>query len=481
MQVSRTIGSAPGVNAALVAMATELNLELLAGMGFDAPADTGPNDLMVALDTIDDDALHSALELVQSTLSERSRPTPQGFGDTPAARTVGAAAKRAPATVAFVSTPGQYAFADAMDALESDLPVIVFSDNVPLHQEIRLKEEARRRGLLVMGPDCGTAVVGGTGFGFANVVQPGPVGIVAASGTGAQHVMSLVSAAGVGISHCLGVGGRDLTDSVGAISTLTALDMLAADSATELIAVVSKPPAPAVAELVRSHAAELGKPVLFALLGEGQPDLTATAQAIVEAARGGPQPEWTPPRTWAPPRELRPGNGHLRGLFAGGTLCDEAMLIASSILGPVYSNIPLRPDWALGDGLRASGHAMIDFGDDTLTQGRPHPMIDGSLRAERLLAEAGDPDCGVVLLDVVLGHGAHPDPASELAPAIEAARERAAEDGRDLNVVVSLIGTVDDSQDLNRQAIALAGAGASVHLSNAAATREAVRLVGGAT
>lgn len=496
MQVSRTVANAPGVNAALVAMATELNLELLTGMGFDAPAGSGPNDLMVALDTTDDAALSQALDLVRSELTERSLPVSQGFGDTPAARTVGAAARRAPATIAFISTPGQYAFNDAMDALQSDLPVIVFSDNVPLDQEIRLKEEARRRGSLVMGPDCGTAVVGGTGFGFANVVRPGPVGIVAASGTGAQHVMSLVSTAGVGISHCLGVGGRDLTGSVGAISTLTALDMLAADPSTELIAVVSKPPAPAVADLVRSHAAELGKPVLFALLGEGQPDLTAAAQAIVEAARTATgshvadvkpaarnelPPEWTPPETWVPPRELRPGSGYLRGLFAGGTLCDEAMLIASSTLGPVHSNIPLRPEWALGDGLRGTGHTMIDFGDDTLTQGRPHPMIDGSLRVERLLAEAGDPDCGVVLLDVVLGHGAHPDPASELAPAIEAARERAATDGRELAVVVALIGTADDPQDLDRQAIALAGAGASVHLSNAAAAREAVRLAGGAT
>jgi FdrA protein len=380
-----------------------------------------------------------------------------------------------------------------MDALENQLPVIVFSDNVPVEQEIRLKETARRRGLLVMGPDCGTAVVGGVGFGFANVVRPGPVGLVAASGTGAQHVMSLVSTAGVGISHCLGVGGRDLTEEVGAISTITALDMLATDDATEVIAVVSKPPDPAVAQMVRAHAATLGKPVLFALLGEGQPDLTATAQAIVEAARGhgaaqpaehetdsGGRPSaWTRPPAWKPPREPHPAGGHLRGLYTGGTLCDEAMVIASSALGAVRSNIPLRPEWALDDGLRATGHVMIDFGDDTLTQGRPHPMIDGSLRAERLQAEAADPDCGVVLLDVVLGHGAHPDPAGELAPAISAAQERAAADGRDLAVVVAVIGTDDDPQDMNRQAIALAGAGASVHLSNAEAAREAVRLVGG--
>jgi FdrA protein len=470
MQVSQRVGAQPGVVTALVAMATELNLELLAGMGFSAPGGASANDMVVAVEAIDNDALSAAVQQVDVILAERQGPRRDGTGES-APRTIRAASPGA--TLALISTPGTYAAADAFEALDAGLDVVIFSDNVPLAHEIALKEAAARRGLLVMGPDCGTAVVAGVGLGFANVVRPGPVGVVAASGTGAQQLMCLLDAAGVGVSHCLGVGGRDLSAEVGAASTLAALDLLAGDPATRRVVVVSKPPAPEVADRVRLRAAGLGLPVDLALLGPGQPTLTDAAERVVREL-GLP---WHEPRVWPAPEPRRPRAGALRGLFAGGTLCDEAMLIASARLGPVRSNIPLEPEWRLPDHLRAEGHLMIDFGDDRLTRGRPHPMIDNSLRAQRLVEDAADPTCGVVLLDVVLGHGAHPDPAAELGPAIRSARESAAEDGRDLAVLVSLIGTAADPQDLARQAERLQSAGASVHLSNAAAARAAVDLV----
>lgn len=473
MQVSRDAATHPGVRSALVAMATELNLDLLDGLGFNAPDGIVPTDLVVALDADDDAALAAALATVEAALTERSRADQPGFGDAPDPRTVASALDRSGAPLAMISTPGQYAFADAMDALDAGRSVIVFSDNVPLEQEVRLKEVASRRGLLVMGPDCGTAAVGGVGLGFANVVRPGPVGLVAASGTGAQQLMSLLDGAGVGISHCLGVGSRDLSATVGGRSTLAALDLLAADDATEVIALIGKPPAPEVAEAVGTHAATLDKPVLVHLQGIGESDLTATAEAVVTSL-GRP---WAAPRWWLAPVARTGSYRFLRGLFSGGTLCEEAMLIASADAGTIRSNIPLRPDWALSADLRADGHVMIDFGEDQLTRGRPHPMIDWTLRTERIRAEAADPDCGVLLLDVVLGHGAHPDPAAELAPAIADAHTRAAADGRELAVVISLIGTAGDPQGLDRQATALAAAGASVHLSNADATRKAVELL----
>jgi FdrA protein len=360
-----------------------------------------------------------------------------------------------------------------MDALEAGASVLVFSDNVPVEQEVALKEAAARRGLLVMGPDCGTAMVGGVGLGFANVVRPGPVGLVAASGTGAQQVMALLDAAGTGVSHCLGVGGRDLTAEVGGLSTLAALEALDADPGTELILVVSKPPDGEVAARVRERAAALGTPVRFAFLGAGRPDLAAATADTLHALglklpailriSGADVPD-------VPVSSAR-SRGALRGLFSGGTLCDEAMVIASAALGPIASNIPLRPEWALpGDGAVA-GHSMIDFGDDAYTRGRPHPMIDNGLRLERLAAEAADPSCGAILLDVVLGHGAHPDPAADLAPAIAAAV------ARDKAVVVSLIGTDGDPQGLRRQADALTGAGAAVFRANAHAARHAVAVI----
>ncbi|HET6627003.1 MAG TPA: FdrA family protein [Nocardioidaceae bacterium] len=467
MQVSKRVSALPGVRSALVAMATELNLDLATGMGFTLPDRTAPNEMLVAIEADDETAIADAYAEVEAALNARSAPSATGFGTAPPPVTIGAAARHVAAGLALISTPGRYAFADAIDAVDAGLHTMVFSDNVPLEQEVALKRYAADAGVLVMGPDCGTAVVGGVALGFANVVRPGPIGIVAASGTGAQHLMTLLDGAGVGVSHCLGVGGRDLSERVGGSSTLRALDLLAGDEATEVIVIVSKPPSPSVAETVRAHAATLGKPVVFGLLGKGQPDLTETARRTVEATG----------RTWRAPQHLSGAvdrardKGFLRGLFAGGTLCDEAMILAVDVVGAVRSNIPLDPAWALDDGLGSDGHTMIDFGDDELTQGRPHPMIDGSIRVERMRAEVADPTCGVLLLDVVLGLGAAADPAAELAPVITEATRAG------IPVVAAVVGTRDDPQDLKRQATTLNAAGAWVFYSNAEAARTALDLL----
>ena len=474
MQVSRDVAAVDGVSAAQVAMGTELNLDFLRGMGFASP-DAGPNDLVVAVRADDDDAVARAVAAMEAALARGSGGGGDLAGGEPEPRTVASAARRAGgADLALVSVPGPHAFTETMDALGAGLSVLVFSDNVPVEQEVRLKDEAAARGLLVMGPDCGTAVVSGVGLGFANAVRPGPVGVVAASGTGAQQLMSLLDGQGVGISHCLGVGGRDLSAPVAGRSTKAALALLDADPATELVVLVSKPPDPQVAADVSAYAGALGTPVLLALLGEGQDDLTAVAARTVEALGG----TWTEPWSWD--EQPRPAaGGHLRGLFAGGTLCDEAMVITAAALGEVRSNIPLRPEWALGPDLASSGHTMLDLGDDALTQGRAHPMIDQRSRLERIAVEAADPTVSVLLLDVVLGHGAHPDPAAELGPAVAAARAAAGGAGRELAVVVSLCATGSDPQQPRRQAEALHAAGAAVFLSNAAAARHAVSLVTG--
>jgi FdrA protein len=342
---------------------------------------------------------------------------------------------------------------------------MIFSDNVPVEQEVLLKDRAAVDGLLVMGPDCGTAVVAGVGLGFANVVRPGPVGIVAASGTGAQQVMALLDGAGVGVRHCLGVGGRDLSSAVGGRSARQALALLDADPGVELVVLVSKPPAPEVEASLAEVAAGLSTPVHTALLGSGRPDLTAVAEQVVRALGR----DWQEPRWWPAPVE-RTGRYHrLVGAFSGGTLCDEAMVVASAVLGPVPSNIPLAGAPSVGPDDDSEGSVFVDFGDDELTRGRPHPMIDNSLRAEWIGRQAREGT--VVLLDVVIGHGAHADPAAELAPVVASAVAAGAA------VVVSLCGTSGDPQGLERQAQALQAAGASVHLSNAAAARKALELL----
>ncbi len=468
LQVSRVVQGLEGVLAAQVAMATALNVEVLAQMGFEVPSEATTNDLVVAVRLTGAAVLGDALAGVDRALGEANRRDDTVTEVAPP-RTTASALRRTPDGLVLVSVPGASALVEAMDALDARCDVMVFSDHVPLSQELVLKRTATARGLLVMGPDCGTAVVGGLGLGFANAVDPGPVGIVAASGTGCQQLLALLDHAGVGVTSALGVGGRDLSAEVRGLSTREAMRRLDADSSVELVVVVSKPPAAEVAAEIRAYADELATPVELALLGTGRPDLTAAAEAVL-ARLGREVPSW-PVHGRASPATT----GHaLHGLFVGGTLCDEAMLIASRALGPLPSNIPFSPGLALGPGLAApvgsTGHTMVDFGDDALTAGRTHPMIDPTLRLEHLARVAADDDTAVVLLDVVLGHGSEPDPAARLAPAIATVRQP---------VVVTVVGTGGDPQGLRRQVGALVEAGAEVHLSNACATRRALELLEG--
>ncbi|MGY1815538.1 FdrA family protein [Blastococcus sp. SYSU D00820] len=470
MQVSRDIGTRDGVSAVLVAMATPLNLELAGNLGLAPDGPAAPEQLLIAIRAEDDDALAAAVTAVDAALAARERPT--GTAQKVPTRTIGAGLDALPGdgpALAIVSVPGQYAALEAADAIAAGRSVLVFSDGVPVEQEVALKRAAHDAGVLVMGPDCGTAIVSGVALGFANVVRPGPVGLVAASGTGAQQVSCLLDAAGVGVSHVLGVGGRDLSEAVGGLATLDALAALDADPATERVLLVSKPPAPAVAEAVARAAEGLSVPVRSAALSPEAPDLTAAVEALL-ADLGVDVPAW--PSRPGPAETAAPG-AVLKGFYSGGTLADEAMLLAAPVLGDVRSNTPLRPELDLGTDLSAPGHVVVDFGDDALTVGRAHPMIDPTLRLEAIAALAAGDEPAVLLLDVVLGHGADADPAAALVPALTAARAR-----RPLPVVVALVGTEADPQGWSRQADALAAAGAAVFASNAAATRHALDLLG---
>ncbi len=442
LQVSRSVQGLPGVAAAQVAMATELNLEVLAGMGFDIPAEATPNDLVVALRLDDPETLDAALAGVAQALTDATR-RPTGATEEAPPRTTAAALRETPDAVVLVSVAGQHVLPEAMDAVDAGRDVMIFSDNVPVAEEVALKRAAADRQILVMGPDCGTAVLDGVGLGFANVVSPGPVGMVAASGTGCQQLLALLDHAGVGVSSALGVGGRDLSAEVGGLATREALRRLDEDPAVELIVLVSKPPAPEVATDITAYAESLATPVELALLGPGQPDLTAAAERVLTRL-GRDVPDW--PVVSRLVADAARTSTTVAGLFVGGTLCKEASLIAGSDAG-----------------------TFIDFGDDQYTQGRAHPMIDPTLRLEELARAAADPEVGVLLLDVVLGHGAEADPAALLAPALEDVAKP---------VVITVVGTSADPQDRDRQVQALTAAGAEVHLSNALATRRAIELLG---
>ncbi len=484
MLVQREVRQLPGVEEAGAVMGTTANKILLRDAGVMTPdaESARPDDLILCVRAADEAAATAALAQAETLLVQRRETTATG---TYRPKTIASAVRSlAGANLALISVPGRFAAGVARDALAAGLHVMLFSDNVPLESEVELKHTAAARGLLLMGPDCGTAIIGGAGLGFANRVRRGTIGIVGAAGTGIQEVASLVTRGGTGISHAIGTGGRDLSRAVGGSTALQGLAVLAADPGTEVIVLISKPPAPEVAARLLGAVQHIRKPVVVNFVGAAAPaagrvhsahTLEEAAQKAVTLATGA-LPHW---RQWEalPAQEagrLASTQHYVRGLYSGGTLCYEALVLLQRYVGPVYSNTPLDPAYALESATRSRAHTVIDMGSDEFTVGRLHPMLDPGLRHQRLLREAEDPEVAVILLDVVLGHGAHPDPARDLAPVIRQARERARAAGRWLPVVASVCGTDDDPQGYEAQAAALLEAGATVQATNA----QAVRLAG---
>lgn len=487
MQVSAKISALAGVQQASVVMATEGNLALLREAGLlEGEIAASPSDLLVVLRAENEAAAKAALEETDRVLAggngASARRGPQEIA--PRSLQMGLAAQPE-SNFALISTPGEYAAAEALKALRLGLHVMLFSDNVALEDEVALKREADERGLMLMGPDCGTAIVGGVPLGFANAVREGPIGVIGASGTGLQQVTSLIDQAGLGVSHAFGTGGRDLKAEVGGATMLRALDELAADEATRVIVLVSKPPARAVADKVLARARKTGKPVIACFLGaepkqiEGGgvsaaatlEDAAAMAVAAAQGKSHAPGAQRLPEYDAA---RLAPAQKFVRGLYSGGTFCYEATLLLAQALESVRSNTPVGKALELDDVWKSRGHTLVDLGDDEFTRGRPHPMIDHRLRNERMAREAADKEVAVILFDVVLGYGAHPDPAAEMLPAIRAGREAAA--GRELAFVGFVCGTERDPQGLARQSAALRGAGVILAASNAQAARTAVAI-----
>jgi succinyl-CoA synthetase alpha subunit len=390
------------------------------------------------------------------------------------------------ANLALISTPGEYAAAEATKALRLGLNVMLFSDNVSIEDEVALKKFAREQDLIVMGPDCGTAIVNGVPLAFANVVRRGPIGCIAASGTGLQQVTCLVDRLGVGVSQAIGTGSHDLGEAVGGITMLQGLEALAADKATKVIVLISKPPAASVASKVLAAASKIGKPIVVCFVGADPAAIKGKnlypAKTLEDAARAaaalaqGRKPAAKATKVAVPRLGLKPGQRYVRGLYSGGTFCYEASLLLGEALGKVWSNAPVKKSDKMADVWKSREHTVIDLGDDVFTRGRPHPMIDHRLRNERIVAEAGDPDVAVILFDVVLGYGSHPDPAAEMVPAIKAAQARAAKGKRKIAFVGFVCGTAGDPQNLASQEAALRQAGVLLADSNAAAVRLAARI-----
>ncbi len=492
MAVASKLSGGPGVHDVAVVMATESNKALLSQAGLLTPEALGAcsNDLLVVV-SADDAVVENLLIEADGLLKAGARGDDLRSSEHRPKSLHSAHRSNPQSNVAVISVAGRYATDEAWKALHEGLHVLLFSDNVSLEDEIALKKYARDHGLLLMGPGAGTVLLNGVALGFANVLPLGPVGIVSAAGTGLQEVSTLLARNGIGITQGIGTGGRDLKEEVGGIMMLSALQALQEDPNTQVIALVSKPPSKGVAELILDAVACGQKPTIVGFMGSNPddwkdvpnaipaPTLELTALIAARAAGAGidnPH-EYLASRS----RELRKramtlraglqsGQTYLRGLLSGGTLCYEAQVIWAGMLPQrVLSNAPLRKDDRLADSTRSQRNCAVDLGEEEYTVGRPHPMIDNDLRIRRLMQEARDPEVAVIIMDVVLGYGAHPNPAAELGPAIRRAKQTAKEAGRELHVVLSVTGTEEDPQVRSRQVESLGASGAVVCESNAMA------------
>lgn len=489
MKASESVQAVPGVLHAALIMGTDANKNFLSGLGLltEEGRQASAEDLIIAIQAVDERSAGSALNQAMECLGKQGRASGSATF-----RLLDSAIQAIPdANLAIVSVPGSFASREARRALQRGLNVFLFSDNVPTQEEIELKTMAKEKGLLVMGPECGTAIINHVGIGFANAVRPGKIGIVAASGTGLQEVSVLIHRQGLGISQAIGVGGRDLSDAVGGISTLQALDALNADIETKVIALVSKPPGPSTMARVLKKVSQCSKPVVVCFLGRNADhlrnsvNLAATLEEVADMAVAAVNGVPYESRTFSLPiseieeiarreaTKFAPEQRYVRGLFSGGTLCYEAVCVLKDYIGDVYSNVALHDQPVLADVNVSLANTVIDMGSMDFTQGRPHPMIDPALRQARILKEAQDIEVAALLMDVVLGYGSHPNPAGALAGPIAEAQAQVRARGGHLAVVASVCGTEQDLQNLELQMQQLRQAGVFVMPSNAQAARMA--------
>lgn len=490
MQLSSKAAATPGVRAATAMMATPMNLDTMAADGLlvDELKGAGPNDLIMVVDAAEAELAESVLASLNESLNAAPAQNADSQTVTPRS-SAEAKAAMADANVALISVPGTYAAYEAAEALRLGLHVHMFSDNVTVEQEVALKQYAAKRGLLVMGPDCGTAIINGTPLAFANVVRRGPIGVVGASGTGIQAITVLIDRLGGGLSHAIGTGGRDLKDDVGGIMFLAGIEALEADASTEVIVLVSKPPGKQTMQKVLERLRKCSKPVVVCLLRGGKvtvdnpsvhpvTDLEEAARVAVALSKGQSIPALTGEEATnqqLAAARFAPEQKYLRGLYSGGTLCDETMLVLRDLGVHTYSNTPIEDGYQLENARVSREHTVVDLGDDEFTRGKPHPMIDPSQRAQRLVQEMADPSVAVIMLDVVLGYGSNPDPAGAMAKAIAAGT--AARTGGEVLFIASVCGTEADPQKAAAQEAILRQAGALVYPSNTAAAKAAASVL----
>jgi FdrA protein len=474
MSLSTKANQIEGVEQAIIAMGTEMNKEVMKNVGLITPEVEAAksSDLIIVVNAANSEIFENAFISIDELLTKKETATEKGEVKY---STIASAAHGIPeANLALIAVNGAYATREARKALENNLHVMLFSDNVSIEDELELKKLAHEKGLLMMGPDCGTAIIDNVALCFANAVRKGNIGIVGASGTGSQEVSVRIHEFGGGITQMIGTGGRDLKEEIGGIMMLDGFKILEDDEATKVIVLISKPPAASVEEKVLAQIKQCKKPVVVWFVGGDEEKVKQAgghfAKMSKEAAfkavlLAGADESKINKRALNIPlieevrTKLTSEQKYIRGLFSGGTLCDEAMHAAMEKFDNVYSNIQRDPNYRLKDKNISQEHTFIDFGDDEFTQGKPHPMIDPSTRISRFIQEAKDPSVGVIVMDFVLGYGAHEDPVGAMLPAMIEAKQNAEQEGRHLEIIGYVLGTELDPQDLEEQIEKLLAAG----------------------
>lgn len=500
MVITKEIKKLPYVKEIIVGMGTDLNKELASNLKL-SNGEIGsltPNDFFIAAYAADeeDEAAEKIINKVDELLNSKNEK--DEVEDEYKPNTFNAALKHMKdANIVIISLPGKYAADEARKALKNGLNVMLFSDNVTLEDEIELKKIGRDKGLLVMGPDCGTAIINHVPLCFANVVRKGDIGIVGASGTGTQEVTVLIDKLGAGISQAIGTGGRDLKSDVGGIMMVEGFKALIEDPETKVIVLISKPPAPEVAKKILEMVASTKKPVVVDFIGGDRKSIEASgsyacisledaAYKAVALSKGNPVLDYC---GFTQPEEeidklvekevarFDKKQKYIRALYTGGTLADEAMKLLDKEGFDIYSNIPLKPELRLKNIQKSEMNTCIDLGDDDFTVGKPHPMIDPMGRVERLPQEAEDEEVAIILMDFVIGYGSHVDPAGEMLPGIIEAKKKMESKGKYLSVVGYICGTENDPQNYKAQKEKLEDAGVIIMPSNAQAVRYCAKLM----
>jgi succinyl-CoA synthetase alpha subunit len=466
-------------------MGTPMNVQLIKDIGFkdDRLLKVTPNDCLIGIKT--NQSKPSLVDDLVNALKSASQQTKSDTNQSLTYPSTSAAAKAIQADVAVISVPGAYAAYEAHQALDAGLNVMLFSDNVTVEDEIALKLKAIQKNLLLMGPDCGTAIINGVGLAFANQIRKGSIGIVAASGTGLQEVTVLIDRFGGGITQAIGTGGRDLSEKVGGLMMLQGIDILNADPETKVITLISKPPAASVYEKILQKLKTVSKPVVIGFIDGKKPENSPYyhASTLAEAAYLSLKAIKLNPPVFEQLTEQQKLDAAankkekklIRGLYCGGTLCSEGISIARKNLTGLYSNVSKKPEEHLDDVFHSKGHCFVDLGDDIFTNGRPHPMIEPTIRLERILQEANDPHVGVLLLDFELGYGSHDDPTGTHLEALQSFKAKRP----DVPIIAYVCGTDGDRQRLSDQEQKLKAIGVRLASSHAQAIRYAVAIIQG--